>query len=452
MLRVCLYCARDPSEPFKVAPLGIGYIGSYLISQGLVREADIRIVDCLEEAIDFRPDILGVSAVSQVAGDARHFARKCKEFTGCLTVLGGYHVTCIPNQLPEEFDIGVMSEGELTFSEIMDKHMKGRLDKSTLSGIRGICHRQDGRVVQTQPRELIEDIDSLPWPLRHNSYSNDEPIFTSRGCPFRCRFCASNTFWRAHTRFRSANSVVDEITNIVDTYQPKEIAILDDLWIADKKRFRNIVSSLASRGIPQKVTFRGFCRSDIVDEETILLFKKLNYSIVRFGAETGSERLLKRIKGKGISISDHQRVIDLCFKHGLKCGASFMFGIPGETLQDLRLTVEFLRRNKGKCHIVGFYLFNPIPGTALWNELLDMGEVSENLNLEQLQLDLLNSNFSWNEVLYFNEKNISLTRFREFIESVKSEFIDPTESEETALGFVHASRGLLEKVLCFFRN
>ena len=129
-----------------------------------------------------------------------------------------------------------------------------------------------------------------------------------------------------------------------------------------------------------------------------------------------------------------------------------MFGIPGETLQDLRLTVEFLRRNKGKCHIVGFYLFNPIPGTALWNELLDMGEVSENLNLEQLQLDLLNSNFSWNEVLYFNEKNISLTRFREFIESVKSEFIDPTESEETALGFVHASRGLLEKVLCFFRN
>ena len=145
---------------------------------------------------------------------------------------------------------------------------------------------------------------------------------------------------------------------------------------------------------------------------------------MRFGAETGSEQLLKRIKGDNISITDHQRVINMCFENGLKCGASFMFGIPGETRKDLDLTIQFLRKNKGKCQIMGFYLFNPIPGTFLWNDMIEKEMITEDLELDRLQLDFLKPSFSWDDIFYFNEKNIPLKQFRKIIEDIRHEFID----------------------------
>lgn len=423
MARICLYCARFPFDAFRVAPLGIGYIASYLVYKGVVCEEDIRIVDSVEEAIRFSPEIVGISSVSQVLKDARGFAMKCKEATGCLTVLGGYHVSCIPQRLPEEFDIGVLGEGEVSFAEFVYKFTRDQLRQQSLREIRGICYRENDRIVQTQPRELIADIDELPWPYRHKCYSSQEPVFTSRGCPYRCAYCASHIFWRDTIRFRSAESVVEEITYLVEAYHPKEILILDDLWMANKKRFREIIEQLVERRIPQKVTFSGFCRSNLVSEEDILLFKRMNYRFVRFGAETGSESLLQRIKGKGISISDHQRVIDLCFKYGLPCAASFMFGVPGETREDLELTKKFLRKNRGKCHISGFYLCNPIPGTTIWDELVKKGKVTEELEFERLQLDFLKPNFTWDNILYFNEENVPLKEFKAIIEDIRREFI-----------------------------
>lgn len=325
--------------------------------------------------------------------------------------------------MSKEFDIGVIGEGEVTFYELVTKFVDALNKKINPLTIKGICYHDDNKISQNPPRDLIQNIDSIPWPYRHKRYSSDEPIFTSRGCPFKCKFCASHTFWGDKIRFRSADSVVDEITYLVEKYQPIEIAILDDLWMANKIRFREIVAKLVKRGIPQKVTFRGFCRSNLIDEETVLLLKELNYSIVRFGAETGSERLLKMIKGEGISITDHQRVIDLCFQHGLRCGASFMFGVPGETFDDIELTKNFLRHNRGKFEISGFYFFNPMPGTALWDELLIKGKIPDDLDFELFHLDFLNPLFSWDDILYFNEENIPLDQFRAIIESIKSEFL-----------------------------
>jgi len=422
-IKICLYCARFESESFKVAPLGIGYLASYLITNNIVFENDIRIVDRLEEAIQFKPDILGIGSVSQVISDAKRFASKCKESLDCITVLGGYHITCTPYSLAEEFDIGVLGEGEETFKELVLSLKESPFNKQMFKTIRGICYHDNFKITIGPDRSLIQDIDSIPWPYRHRQYSSDEPIFTSRGCPYRCTYCASHTFWGNTTRFRSADSVVSEISDLVERYQPKEIAILDDLWMADKKRFRLIVSKLIATGIPPKVSFRGFCRSNLIDEEMILLLKRINYRVVRFGAETGSDRLLKKIKGKGISISDHQRVIDLCAKHRIKCSGSFIFGIPGETFEDIELTKDFLRKNNKKFRIAGFYFFNPMPGTPIWDELLEKGKLSEDLDFERFQLDFLNPYFSWDNILYFNDENIPLDKFRQIIKNFKSEFI-----------------------------
>ncbi len=426
--RICLYTARYPSEEVGLYPLGLGYLASYLMREGLVREQDIRIVDTIEEVRAFRPDVVGVGSVSHVLKDARAFARQCKEETNCLTVLGGYHITAIPRDLPSEFDVGVLGEGEVTFCEVVSLFQKGGLRPESLSHVPGVCYR-DGSVIRvTEHRPLIADLDELPWPYRSRRYSDEAPIFTSRGCPYRCVFCASHGFWGGKYRVRSAESVVSEIEHLVRWERPRKIVILDDLWMADKRRFREIVDKLVVRRIPHQVTFRGFCRSNVVEEEDIKLLKRMNYRTVRFGAETGSPSLLRRLKGASVTIDDHQRVIDLCEKHELPCGASYMFGVPGETEDDLKATVSFLRKNRGRLDINGLYLFNPIPGTPIWDDMMQQGLVSEALPFEDMRLDFLRPSFSWDNLLYFNDDSVPLNTFRDTIEEIKAEFIGPMSS------------------------
>jgi radical SAM superfamily enzyme YgiQ (UPF0313 family) len=404
--------------------LGIAYVASYLITRGVVSDDELHIVDSLDEALDFRPEIVGISSVSQTLGEARRFARDCKNATPCVTVLGGHHISSIPAKLPEEFDFGVIGEGEQTFAELVSCLSEQTIPDQSLSQIRGLCYRSGGTVKLTPKRELFPDIDLLPIPLRHRQYSDSFPIMTSRGCPYQCTYCASHKFWGDTVRLRSAESVVEEIEYGMEWYQPTEIYFLDDLWIAHKKRFHKIVDMLCARRIPDKVQFMGFCRSNLVYEEEILLLKKINYSILRFGGETGSEHLLQRLKGKNISLQDHQRVIDLCARHSLPCSASFMFGVPGETREDLERTVEFLHRNKGKLEISGFYLLNPIPGTPIWEELVAKGAVDDSLPFERYQIDFNNPNFSWDNILYFNHENVPLQEFQSIVESIREQFIN----------------------------
>lgn len=430
-MKICLYCAKYDFEELDI-PLGIGSLAAYLIQEKIVCEKDIRIVNSLKEAIEFKPDILGVSSVSLVIGHAREFAKKCKEAVGCLTILGSYHITAVPNKLPEEFDLGVLGEGELTLAEIINFFKKNKLMEN-LDKIKGICYKKERKIIINERRDLIKNLDTLPLPYRIKGHNEEIPIFTSRGCPYRCIFCASTNFWKNY-RLRSADSVVFEIKYLVDKNFPKKITIniLDDLWIANKERFKEIVKKLVELKVPEKTSFVGFCRSNLIYEEDIKLLKKMNYKHLRFGAETGSEVLLKKIKGNNISVKDHQRVIDLCQKHNLPCRASFMLGIPGETKEDVRATINFLRKNKGKLTIQGFYFFKPLPGTEIWEDMKRKKLISENFAFEDTPQDFTRENFSWKNVSYFNEENVPLKELKIAVDLIKKEFIYDTLKRKVA--------------------
>jgi radical SAM superfamily enzyme YgiQ (UPF0313 family)/predicted SAM-dependent methyltransferase len=436
-IKICLYCSRDDYYP--VPALGIAYIASYLIEKGVVEKSQVLIADSLEEVIDFKPNVVGISSTSQVFRQTLEFVKKCKERTGALTVLGGYHISVDPRSLPKEFEFGVIGEGEITFAELVSWLARETVDDDDLKAINGLCYHRGGEVVTNADRKLIDDLDSLPFPIFQKRYSDEYPIFTSRGCPYRCTFCASSLFWKNRTRFRSAESVVKEIAEAVERYRYRKIYFLDDLWLSDQKRFRKIVELLEERGITQKVGFKGFCRSNIIFEEQIKLLKRLNYTVVRFGGETGSNKLLQKIKGKNISVKDHTRVIDLCARYGLSCSASFMFGIPGETMADIELTHQFLMKHRGRLSVSGFYFFNPVPGTKLWNDLVQAGKIRDNFDLSNLQLDLARDNFSWEKAQkgYFNEENISFSLFREKMEFLRACEIGPKPFIRTVFHDLH---------------
>jgi anaerobic magnesium-protoporphyrin IX monomethyl ester cyclase len=195
-----------------VPPLGLAYLAAVLEKEGLdVRIADgsrgLSMAKVLAELKAFDPNIVGISCTTPTFLDAIELAEAVRgTFLKAIIVLGGAHVTAIPQEamLEEVFDVGVISEGEMTFLELVEEiEDKGSLEAVDLGQINGLAYREGGRVVLTPPRDRIKDLDSLPHPARHllPPLSEYRPtpasyrklpaavMMTSRGCPYGCTFC-----------------------------------------------------------------------------------------------------------------------------------------------------------------------------------------------------------------------------------------------------------------------
>jgi radical SAM superfamily enzyme YgiQ (UPF0313 family) len=151
----------------------------------------------------------------------------------------------------------------------------------------------------------------------------------------------------------------------------------------------------------------------------------IGFKSIRFGAETGSDRLLKDMKGKWASVENHQRCIDLCQELGLEVSAAFMVGTPGETEEDLQLTYQFLKRNADVLRINGLYLTTPMPGTSYWDLAMQKGLVSEDENMDwsRLNLDIMKEkSFDFHDAIYLNEDNMPLEVVIEYARRFQDEF------------------------------
>lgn len=388
-LKILFINALDPSRPIqrKFPSLGFGYLSSALRQRAPDLSFECTAVDAdIGRQLDrYRPDIVGISSVTQNFSRAVCYARLARA-RGIPVVVGGVHISVLPGSLSPDMDVAVVGEGEETFPELMRAYVaRGRFDHDDLRGIRGLAFRdKSGTLVRTEERRLIDPLDGIAPPDRGLFGETDcTYLFTSRGCPYRCVFCASTRYWQK-ARFFSAERVVSEIEYNVHRGVCR-MAFYDDLFAADHERLKRICALLEEKGLIGKATFFTSMRSTMVTEENVGILKKMGVDRIGMGLESGSDRVLAFLKGNGVTASAHKRALDIIRGYGLSVHASFIIGSPDETEQDMRETESFIRRQRVESF--DLYALTPFPGTPVWDDALKRGLVHETMDWSRLDVD-----------------------------------------------------------------
>jgi len=383
-LRLTLFNAADFINKSRFSSLGLAYIASYLRKYSDFREIYIIESNGMANIKRIKPDVVGIYSVTQTFEEACKLARLIKlEYKNIPIIIGGYHISALPNILPDCFDVGVLGEGEETMKELITVINKYGVRSEKLREIKGIVFRDEGRVVVNQARGFINNIDSIPFPARDLiSNTRFSSIITSRGCPYGCIFCSSVKFW-GKPRFHSAGYVVDEMEEIIAKHKAIHISIWDDLFIADRARLEAIANLIQKRKINKKVSFGCALRSNLINEELCSLLKKINVNRISIGFESGSQKILDYLKCGSVSVEQHVKAVELCKSHRFYTTGTFMIGSPGEDIQDLEKTLELMKRLKldggGNISIT-----TPLPGTELWDYARQNNIISNDLDATRL--------------------------------------------------------------------
>ncbi|MBI2264492.1 MAG: B12-binding domain-containing radical SAM protein [Armatimonadetes bacterium] len=416
-MKIGLIEAIDPEDKLRKIsiPTQLAYLAAYLSRA----HPELEIVTCddPDRFLAMKPDLVGISSYTVNYPRAVKLGERIKDTLGVPVVVGGLHITSVPESLAPCFDLGVLGEGEVAFLDVVEHWLGERnLGGESVSGIPGLVVRRNGNVLKTARREVLADLDDLPPPARHLYPLKNRTLmmFTSRGCPFRCTFCFTTNYWERY-RTQSAGRIIEEIRQVRDSWPGfyTHIYFTDDLFIANKKRLHELAILFEKEGFPEKLSCTGLVRSDLINEEICDDLKRMSFVTLSFGAETGSDRILQ-LMNKKATVEENQRAIDLCDRLGMKITPFFIIGYPGETREDLDLTYEFIERNAEKFNGIEIYPAVALPGTPLWQEVEERGLVSKDMDWERLKIgsDWLDSN----RYIYLNEECMPRSEFFEYAE------------------------------------
>jgi len=366
--------------------LGLGYLVSALRKRFGREFFEFRVIDrdIKKEVKKFRPDIVLMSSVTQNFNVAVNYASLLKQ-EHIPVIIGGIHISMMPSSLGSCFDVGVIGEGEQTITELIELFLqKKKFLTQDLIAIEGILFREGDSIHFTKPRLPIEDLDLIDLPARDLlKIDRHTYMFTSRGCPYKCEFCASTRFW-PKARFFSAEYVVKEITDLVRNYNVKLVSFYDDLFIAHQERLKSIVYLVRKNKKLKNLSFTCNARANLVDDEIVALLKEMKVASINLGLESGCERTLHYLKGN-ITVEQNLNAIKIIRKHKIACQGSFIIGSPSETREEILQTYRFIK--KAHLNLVDIYVLTPYPGTPVWDYAKSRGFVFEQMDWEKLNVN-----------------------------------------------------------------
>jgi len=367
------------SDKLLEYPIYLAYVVAVLEKEGI----DVRFVDGVVEemsisgfadaATKIQPDMVVLECSTPSINYDLLTAKTLKEkMRNVFIVLVGSHPTFFHREIVEEnaqVDAICRGEFDLTIRDIS----RALLNEDDLKRVKGITYKDENGIRVNEDRPLIGNLDELPFPARHIVKSDyyrqgtftgrlSTTMVTSRGCPYRCVFCLwPRTLYGRKFRFRSPENVVDEIEQAVKGHHIDEIYFDDDSLALNRPRILKICELIEKRKI--KVKWIPQCRVSSMDEEVVKAMKRAGCHYIRFGVESGSQKMLDIMK-KGTTLAQIKQAFDLCLRVGIKTQAFFLFGIPGETQGTIKETIEFAK--KLKADSAQFAIAIPHPGTELY--------------------------------------------------------------------------------------
>lgn len=334
-----------------------------------------------EQLAILKPEIAGISQWTHNRHFSLDLARLIRATVpGCTVAMGGAHATFRYAEILSQgspLDIVVLGEGEATMLDLAIRCVEGR----SWYDIAGIAFRYGERISVNPPRPQLEDLDRLPFPARYLEHSigvdrelQSEFILSARGCPSACRFCSSPGFWQRRVRFRSPANIVDEIMFIREKYGLMYFSLRDDTFTADRSRTIGFCRLLIER----KADILWNCQSRVsaIDEDLLVWMKRAGCECIQLGVESGSPRILK-ILGKSITPQQIERAAEMIKKAGINLSVYLISDVPGETRDDIRQTIDLVRRicpDDGYVSPLAYY-----PGTRLFDEAVGGGRINVDL-------------------------------------------------------------------------
>lgn len=413
-------------------PLGLAYIAAVLREKGhevqildrdlILRKNKLDFDKTDELTLDFikafASDIVGFSATTPNVSDVNMFSERVKKSNPeIMTVIGGPHCAGEPIatlRMCSSIDALVRGEGEMVMLDLADGVQFESIGSLTY-------RKSDGSIVSNPDRPLIESLDSLPHPARdlldmgyytrpsrfisRNFSLRTTHIFTARGCPFNCHYCAGPLIGRRTVRYHSPQRVVAEIEELIGKYSIEAVYFAEDMFLSNRNRVQEMTALFKQHNIHKKISWMAQISTNIVSRELLDMMKDAGCVHVEYGFESGSQRILD-LMNKRASVERNREVAILTRKSGLHFQGNFIVGYPAEREEDFKKTVSFIK--EAKPSNVSLNIFMPLPGTEIYKKLKDDGKLLPNWddlgNPETPQINYADMPLTHFEKLYFNTK------------------------------------------------
>ncbi len=360
-------------------PLGLCAMAAVLLEEG----HEVEIMDCpvnnyiqsdvVKKVRQFKPDMVGIAAVTSLYDKTMAISKTIKEkFPSILVLIGGPHTKLNPEKILKETKANVVLVGDADITVIdIAKNKEKYMEPQIVQG------------------EMVKDIDTLPYPARHlvdmslytslpNNWKRSPNVFQvmcTRGCPFRCTFCASAN---SGNRRRSVKHVIGELKQLKKEYNIQEIAFWDDIFTVDRNWVMEFCQALKDENID--IAWTCETRLNLLESEMLKAMKETGCWNIFFGIEAGDQELLDNIK-KGTNLDLIRKGIQMVKDAGIEIRGSFMLGLPGETPEKAQKTIDFAIELD--CDYTQFSLCTPFPGTELYGTFDKWGKFVDRSNKNQ---------------------------------------------------------------------
>jgi anaerobic magnesium-protoporphyrin IX monomethyl ester cyclase len=433
------------NPPFNIAKenydssisVGLMSIGTYLASKGV----DLLMIDgvrqkeylaLIEKGVS-GCRYAGLSVMTMQIPKALEISRLIRKLNpNCKIIWGGSHPTFFTKETASEsmVDLTVFGEGEDTMLEIVEG--------KDPAAIKGLAYKKDGQVI-INPDRPLHDPANMPlfsWDLVSREILDNlylVPSLTSRGCPHQCTFCI-NAILKCRWRPRTVEQVTLDLKIISarEEFKGKKLRFWDENFFVDLNRSRRIIDGMIENefGLEWETTVRAdYLKAGRIDDEFLAALKRSGCYLLSFGAESGSPKILKKIK-KGITPDEIVESARMCLRHGIIPQYSFMIGLPGEDRSDMFKTLDLIGRLlalSDQVQILGPQAFRPYPGSLLYEECLTAGWKAPGSLSEWDEL-------AKNELSYLSVKNFPWVKDKDLVESMEAYVRFGAHSIKSAMG------------------